>query len=129
MTTFNTGDQRAANINMVGGDQHIEGGQHAYVVAPPEVLAALGTLRAHLAELLPDRTERAQADRDLQDLDRRLATGHATKTEAADRLSRILVAAQRAGKMISSATKAGAAVIALAHWLGPAGAALKHMIH
>jgi hypothetical protein len=129
MTSFNTGNQQAGNINMVGGNQFIQGGQCAYTVAPPEVLAALETLRRHLAELLPDPAERAKADRELHHLDQGLAAGHVTKTEAANLLSRIVDAAQATGTIVSAATKAGAAVTALAHWLGPAGAALTHMIH
>jgi hypothetical protein len=126
--TFNIGSQQAAALNNVAGDQYINGGQHAVVGAPAEVLAALQNVRAGLAELHLNPSDHARAAADLADLDAQLATGAATKNDAADRLTRLADAARRAGVLVTAASGLGAAIVTLGQWLGPLGAGLLRLL-
>jgi len=96
---FHIGQQNAANINNVEGDQTIHGGQHGTFLADPA--QALAALRAAVeATPLPPR---------------------AAAAGALERLTRTL---KSAGALAS----AGAALIgplqAIGRWLGPIGATL-----
>jgi hypothetical protein len=64
-----------------------------------------------------------QPELELTDLDHQLASGQASPSahDAADRLTRMVAAARRAGAIISSASRLGTAITTIAHWLGPAG--------
>jgi hypothetical protein len=126
--TFNIGTQQAAALNNVAGNQYINGGQHAAVGAPAEVLAALRNVRAGLGELHLNRADHARVTADLADLDAQLATGAATKSDAADRLSRLADAAHRAGVLVTAASGLGDAILTLGRWLGPLGAGLLRLI-
>jgi len=51
---FDIGGQYAAIVNNVAGDQTVQGGQHGYVMVPPEVIAAVRAIRTHLGDLSID---------------------------------------------------------------------------
>jgi hypothetical protein len=126
--TFNIGNQHAAVVNNVAGDQTVHGGQHGYVMVPPEVIAAVRAVRAHLSDLALDADDHARADAELADLDHQLITGQTTHRDTADRLSRLLTAARQAGAIISAASSLGTAITTIAHWLGPVGTTLLHLL-
>ena len=126
--TFNIGNQHAAVVNNVAGDQTVRGGQHGYVMAPPEVIAAVRAVRAHLSDLSLDADEHARADAELADLDHQMITGQTTQRDTADRLSGLLTAARQAGACITSASSLGTAITTIAHWLGPVGSTLLHLL-
>jgi hypothetical protein len=126
--TFNIGNQHAAVVNNVAGDQTVHGGQHGYVMVPPEVIAAVRAVRAHLSDLDLDADDHARADADLANLDHQLITGQTTHRDTADRLSRLLTAARQAGAIITAASSLGTAITTIAHWLGPVGTTLLHLL-
>jgi len=126
--TFNIGSQHAGVVNNVAGDQIVHGGQHGYVMVPPEVIAAVRAVRVHLSDLALDADDHARADADLADLDHRLITGQTSHRDTADRLSRLLTAARQAGAIITGASSVGTAITTIAHWLGPVGTTLLHLL-
>jgi hypothetical protein len=126
--TFNIGHQHAAVVNNVAGDQTVHGGQYGYVLAPPEVIAAVRAVRAHLNELPLGADLHARADAELADLDHQMITGRTTQRDTADRLSRLLAAARQTGAIITSASSLGTAISTIAHWLGPLGSTLMHQL-
>ena len=126
--TFNIGNQHAAVVNNVARDQTVHGGQHGYVMVPPEVIAAVRAVRAHLSDLALDADDHARAEAELADLDHQLITGQTTHRDTAHRLSRLLTAARQAGAIITAASSLGTAITTIAHWLGPVGTTLLHLL-
>jgi hypothetical protein len=121
--TFQIGSQHAAVVNNIAGDQAVHGGQHGDVMAPTDVIA-VRTIRSHLGDLSLDANDHARAEADLADLDHQLVSGQASPHDTADRLTRLVAAARRAGAIITSASSLGTAITTIAHWLGPAESAL-----
>ena len=125
--TFNIGKQEAGTINNVAGDQIISGGQTG-VFSNADALTALRALRAELgaSEVSPRASEAGAIELD--------AAEHELKNDAprphvvADHLERFTKIATAAGAAVSAGSKLGTSLLALAHWLGPAGAALAALL-
>ena len=113
---FHIGQQNAANINNVDGDQTIHGGQHGMFLADPA--QALAALRAAVeaTPLPPQPAASARTE---------LETASAALGGELERLTGTL---KSAGALAS----AGAALVgplqAIGRWLGPIGATLLGML-
>jgi hypothetical protein len=123
---FHIGQQNAANINNVEGDQTIHGGQHGTFLADPA--QALAALRAAVeATPLPPHVA-AAAKHDLDAASAALDAAEPDKAAAAGALERLTGTLKSAGALAS----AGAALIgplqAIGRWLGPVGATLLGML-
>jgi hypothetical protein len=125
--TFNIGKQEAGTINNVAGDQTINGGQTG-VLSNADAIAILRELRAELgASEVPAPVSAAGAI----ELD---AAQHEIENDAprphvvAEHLERFTKIATAAGAAVSAGSKLGTSLLALAHWLGPAGAALAALL-
>ncbi|MDF2555528.1 MAG: hypothetical protein K0R60_1423 [Microbacterium sp.] len=119
---FHIGQQNAANINNVDGDQTIHGGQHGTFLADPA--QALAALRAAVdATPLPPQAA-ASARHDLETASAALGAAEPDKAAAAGALERLTRTLKSAGALAS----AGAALVgplqAIGRWLGPIGATL-----
>jgi hypothetical protein len=126
--TFNIGQQNAGIINNTAGDQYIRGGQQATVVAGPEVLAALVTLRSAVSSLpLPPEVAR-EAERQLDEADAAAQDPRADQPRAATALERLTGILARAGALASAFGTVVEPLRTLAVWLGPLGQRLLQML-
>jgi hypothetical protein len=120
--TFNIGNQNAANINNVGRDQHITGGQTGIVVTSEQALQALANLRAGLQATRLDPAMSVAADTELRDIEAGFRQPEPDRTRIAptlERLTRILLAA---GSLVSAGSALVGPLGVLVHWLGALGA-------
>ena len=126
--TFNIGSQSAANINNVGRDQHISGGQTGVVITPDQAWRAFTDLRLGVAATPLDPTSTAVAATEIRTIEaglRRPKPDRGRIASSLERLTRILLSA-------GSLATAGAALLAplqtLAQWLGALGAPVLGLI-
>ncbi|MEV0286980.1 MULTISPECIES: hypothetical protein [unclassified Kribbella] len=120
--TFNIGNQNAANINNVGRDQHITGGQTGIVVTPEQARQAFADLRAGVQATPLDPATSAAAQTELHEVETGLSRPEPDRQRIAgrlERLTRILIAA---GSLTSAASALFTPLRTLAQWLGAAGA-------
>jgi hypothetical protein len=110
--TFHIGSQQAGTINNVGRDQTITGDQVG-VISTADALAAVRDLRAGLE------TSAMSA------ITYELHRPEPDKPEIASRLAHVV---QLAAGAISTGSKIATSIATLAHWLGPAGAALAALL-
>ena len=120
MTVFNIGPQQAANINNVGGDQHIAGDQHGIVV-PPSVHHAVDRLRAELLDTSLARSDAAQAEAAVDDVSRQLRRPAPDKTAIARSLVRLTELLQRTGSLVAAGVSLLGPLRTVAEWLGSLG--------
>ena len=115
--TFNIGSQSGGVFNNVAGNQHIHGGQQAYVADAEQ---SLRELRAALARQPLSPGEAAAARAEVDEIEEAVQAGpepnRGRAAQALERLTRLLSGA-------GSLAAAGASVVeplrALATWLGP----------
>jgi hypothetical protein len=126
--TFNIGNQNAANINNVGRDQHITGGQTGIVVTSDQALQALAELRAGVKATRLDPVSSIAAEKELRDIEADMSRPEPDRTRIApkvERLTRVLLAA-------GSLASAGSALVGplgmLAQWLGALGAPILDLL-
>lgn len=119
--TFNIENQTAGNINNVGGDQRITGGQQGIVVTSEAVRQAVRDLREALATTPLDEATAAEVRDQVEAIAAEVQTPQPDRPRAAsslERLTRLLVAT-------GSLATAGAALVSplqtLASWLGTLG--------
>jgi hypothetical protein len=120
--TFNIGNQNAANINNVGRDQHITGGQTGIVVTSEQALQALAELRAGVqtAQLAPGQAAAVQTE--LREIETSLRRPEPDRTRVAPRLERLTRILLATGSLASAASALASPISTLAHWLGALGA-------
>ncbi|WP_433065226.1 hypothetical protein [Dactylosporangium sp. CS-033363] len=121
--TFNIGNQQAANINNVAGNQYNAGGQYATVTIG-EAHAAVRALQAAVQRLAVPEDLRGHLLRDAAAVERAVVAGTADKPEVAGRLERVTRALAHAGAFAAAGAGLVGPLTTLGQWLGPAGSAL-----
>jgi hypothetical protein len=120
---FNIGNQQAANINNVEGNQTIHGGQHGdYQAGVPSVAAAalVRQLRAMGLSVEAVQAEAIQAELDGPSPDHQ---------DIADRLTRLTTVLDSAGKIAQAGQALRGPLTALAGCLGVVGAPILHLLN
>lgn len=120
--TFNIGNQNAANINNVGRDQHITGGQTGIVVTPEQAQQALADLRTGITATRLDPVTSAAADTELRDIEAGLRQPEPDRARVAPRLERLTRILLAAGSLASAGSALVGPLRTLAQWLGALGA-------
>ncbi|GLW96850.1 hypothetical protein Misp02_09370 [Microtetraspora sp. NBRC 16547] len=120
--TFNIGNQQAVNINNVGGDQTIQGGQQGtFLGGEPSEWAASLVTRLH-ALSLP--SEAAEAEAVQTELNR----ARPDRQSIATRLTRLTEVLSSAGAIAAAGESLRGPLMALAGWLGALGAPIMRML-
>jgi hypothetical protein len=127
--TFNIGNQHAGVVNNVAGSQAIHGGQHGALALDVERgRTLLADLRRQVAAAsLPD-GDRTTALGDIDACERALDGDEPDARSLASRLGAVAQVVVMAGAVVSAATGIGAALAAIATWLGPAGNSIRRLI-
>ncbi|MEU4392652.1 hypothetical protein [Kribbella sp. NPDC023855] len=126
--TFNIGNQNAGNINNVGRDQHVTGGQTGIVVTSEQALQALAELRAGVKTTRLDPVSSIAAEKELREIETDMRQPKPDRTRIApkvERLTRILLAA---GSLVSAGSALVGPLGMLAHWLGALGAPILNLL-
>ena len=119
--TFNIGNQNAANINNVGRDQHITGGQTGIVVTSEQALQALADLRAGVKATRLEPVSAVAVETELRDIEAGLRQPEPDRTRIAPRLERLTRILLAAGTLASAGSALVAPLGVLARWLGELG--------
>lgn len=126
--TFNIGNQSAGNINNVGRDQHITGGQQGVMVTPEAARQAVVDLRAGLRLAPLEQQTSAAAEAEVREIEAEVQKPEPDRSRAASSLERLTRLLLSAGSLAS----AGAALVqplqTLAGWLGSLGAPILHLL-
>jgi hypothetical protein len=127
--TFNIGNQQAGVVNNVAGSQTIHGGQHGALVLDVERgRTLLADLRCQVAAAsLPD-VDRTAALRDIDACERALDGDEPDARSLGSRLGAVAQVVVTAGAVVSAGTGVGAALAAIAAWLGPVGNSIRMML-
>jgi hypothetical protein len=127
--TFNIGNQQAGQINNVAGDQTIHGGQHGALVLDVEQgRTLLADLRRQVAAAsLPDGARTAALGH-IDACERALDGGEPDARSLGSRLGTVAQVVVTAGAVVSAGTGIGAALAAVAAWLGPVGESIRRML-
>jgi hypothetical protein len=120
--TFNIGNQNAGNINNVGRDQHITGGQTGIVVTPDQAWQAFAELRAGVRAAQLDPATSVAADKELSDVESGLRQPKPDRARIAPRLERLTRLLLAAGSLASAGSALVAPIRILAQFLGALGA-------
>jgi hypothetical protein len=126
--SFNIGSQHANMINNVQGDQTIHGGQHAVIATPTEARQVVRELREEIAALGGDDSATDEAVRELDEMEHALEEEDPNKAELGRRLGRVTEILSSAGAIVSAGAGIGSAIVRIATWLGPFGAAALRMV-
>lgn len=119
--TFNIGSQYG-NINNVGRDQYIYGGQHSTVVPLGATFQAVDDLRAALAAARLDAAVAARARTEIESLDDALrAEPEPDRPAAAGAIERLTGVLRGAGALATAGTALISPLRTIAGWLGPLG--------
>ncbi len=125
--TFNIGKQEAGTINNVAGNQSI-GGDQIGVLSNADALDILRSLRAELgASNMPAPASEA-GDVELDAAEHELTKDEPRPLVVAEHLERLTKIATAAGAAVTAGSKIGQSLLALARWLGPAGAVLASLL-
>ncbi|TCC48900.1 hypothetical protein E0H75_20240 [Kribbella capetownensis] len=126
--TFNIGNQSAGNINNVGRDQHITGGQQGVMVTPEAARQAVIDLRAGLRLAPLEQQTSAAAEAEVREIEAEIQKPEPDRPRAASSLERLTRLLLSAGSLAS----AGAALVqplqTLAGWLGSLGGPILHLL-
>jgi hypothetical protein len=120
--TFNIGNQNAANINNVGRDQHITGGQTGIVVTSEQALRALADLGAGVKATRLDPVSSVAVETELREIEAGFRQPEPDRTRIAPRLERLTRLLLAAGSLASAGSALVEPLGTLAHWLGALGA-------
>ena len=124
--TFNIGSQHGGVINNVEGDQIIRGGQNVAIASPAEALAVVQQLRGEIERVtLPGRSK-ADANKELADIERELCRSEPDKPAIGTRLARLTSVLVSAGALVTGGTTLLTAISGLATWLGERGRCRPH---
>ena len=119
---FNIGNQNAANINNVGRDQHITGGQTGIVVTPEQAWQAFAQLRAGVTAARLDPATSVAAEKELGDVESGLRQPKPDRARIAPRLERLTRLLLAAGSLASAGSSLVTPIRILAQFLGTLGA-------
>lgn len=128
--TFNIGNQQAGQINNVANDQTIYGGQHGSVggVDVERGRTVLADLRRQVAAAsLPDGARTAALGH-IDACERALDGDEPDARSLGSRLGTVAQVVVTAGAVVSAGTGIGAALAAVAAWLGPVGESIRRML-
>ena len=126
--TFHIGDQHANQINNVGRDQIVSGGQHGAAVALEDAQAAVQALRRALGQLVVPSVVREDLDQEAAAVALDLASGHPDPGRVAGRLERLTALLGRFGALAAAGATLTGPLSTLGHWLGPAGTTLLRLL-
>jgi hypothetical protein len=119
---FNIGKQQAGVINNVAGDQTIQGDlRGSLTIDGAEGRVLLAQLRRELRAGALSADTRAAVERELDACDTELDRPQPNPIPLRDRLASVAQLLVSAGAMVSAGTGFGAALAALAAWLGRLG--------
>jgi hypothetical protein len=119
---FNIGKQQAGVINNVAGNQTIQGDQRASVtIDGTEGRLLLARLRDEVRAGDLAAATRATVERELDACDGELGRPQPNPISLRDRLAKVAQVLVSAGAIVSAGTGLGAALAALAGWLGRLG--------
>lgn len=122
--SFNIGSQNAQQINNVGGDQTIHGGQNAAINSREEARQLVQQLRDEVDGLGLDSDVKREATRQLTEMDRELQQSQPDQATLGARLGRVAETLTSAGAAVAAGTSLGVTIGRLATWLGPFGQTL-----
>jgi len=126
--TFHIGDQHANQINNVGHDQIITGGQHGSAVAIEDAQAAVHALRRVLGQLTVPAVVRDEVEQEAAAVAVDLASGVPDPGRIAGRLERLTALLGRFGALAGAGAALTGPLSTLGHWLGPAGVTLLRLL-
>jgi len=126
--TFHIGNQHANQINNVGRDQFVAGGQHGATVNLADAQAAAQALRYALRQLTVPDVVRDELERQAAAVALDLASGTPDPERLAGRLERVTTLLGRLGALATTGAALTGPLSTLGHWLGPAGAALLRLL-
>jgi len=126
--TFHIGDQHANQINNVGGDQFIAGGQHGAVIELSDAQAAAQALRRALRRAPVPPVVRDEIEQDAAAVALDLASAQPDQARIAARLERLTALLSRFGALAGAGAALTGPLSTLGHWLGPAGSALLRLL-
>jgi hypothetical protein len=127
--TFNIGNQHGGIVNNVARDQTIHGDQRgAMVLDVARGRALLAELRREVQAAPLPAGDRVSALGDIEACDRALDDPDPDPHSIGDRLGALTRVVLAAGAVASAGTGIGAALGALAAWLGPVGEAVRRML-
>lgn len=126
--SFNIGSQHANMINNVQGNQTIHGGQHATITSPTDARRVIRELRDEVSALGGDDAATSEAVRELDEMDHAFDEGDPDPATLGQRLGRVAEVLSSAGAIVSAGAGIGSAIVRLATWLGPFGAAARAVL-
>ena len=126
--TFHIGNQHANQINNVGRDQFVTGGQHGVTVGLADAQAAAQALRYALRQLTVPAVVRDELEQEAAAVALDLASGTPDQDRVAGRLERVTTMLGRFGALATTGAALTGPLSTLGHWLGPAGAALLRLL-
>jgi hypothetical protein len=129
--TFNIGSQSGGVINNVGGDQHVQGGQHGVQISQQEAAAASAALREILATAdlrALGEAERTAVKAEAAAIDEEMAAPEPSREAVGARLQRLTSMLSTAGAFVGAGAGVLGPLTTLARWLGPVGATVLRML-
>ena len=126
--TFHSGNQHANQINNVGRDQFVSGGQHGAAIELAGAQAAAQALRYALRQLTVPAVVRDELEQEAAAVALDLASGTPDPQRLAGRLERVTALLGRFGALATTGAALTGPLSTLGHWLGPAGAALLRLL-
>lgn len=126
--SFKIGNQTAAVVNNVAGDQWIAGGQHGAVSHAEEARRAVRELRDGLAATTLDAAAAAEARAQLYEIDAAIQAPEPDRSRVARYLKRFIQMLVAAGSISASSAALIGPLQTLAGWLGTLGEPILHML-
>jgi len=128
MTSFHINNQSDGVFNNVGHDQHVHGGQIWVGSVGEDVVGAVKDLREALVAAGLPHVLRAQAEREVDQIEQHVNASEPDRPAAASALQRLTGLLVAAGSVASATTSLVAPIQTLAAWLGTAGAGVLRML-
>ncbi|WP_426513008.1 hypothetical protein ACPPVO_21575 [Dactylosporangium sp. McL0621] len=120
---FNIGNQTGGVVNNVAGDQYVSGGQHG-IASVAEARSAARDLRAVIERLELPGPVRVEA----LEVERELGAQQPERARVAGRLERLTGVLSSTGALATAGAALTGPLIAIARWLGEAGAPLLRIL-
>ncbi len=116
--TFNIGNQNAGNINNVGGDQHITGGQTGIMITTETARQAIVDLREVLKIIPLDPATSVEAKAEIDQIETVMRQPVPDRPRIAARLERLTRIFLTAGSLASAGSTLLQPLHTMANWLG-----------
>ena len=126
--TFHIGQQNAAIINNIAGDQRVAGGQHGTVATSDDARRAICDLREALTAARIEGPTASSACEHVAGIDAALRESRPDRSRVAPLLERLVRLLRVAGSLTSSSAALLAPLHTLVSWLGPLGAQILSLI-